>query len=263
MKRFAMVLMLGLGSLLLTGCGVIDQGDVGVRTSFGELEIEPVEAGFYTAVLSDVTVYTTKETSVALTKLQPKASDNLSLEDLEVEVYYTPNVSKVPWFQSKYSGMSARLDGDDSFRVGYNMVKTISTSSSLDAVSTMESLKIHTQRNELEAAIKQRAQQQLDVAAPGMFTVTRVLVTKAATDPSIEQSIRDNVTAAKRLDTTKKQTEIKNEEAKQTQTTAASLTPEFLQHEYNMAITACAANPKCTLIVDGSGGGKILNVGNK
>lgn len=259
-KKIGLGLIVILGALTLSGCGgVIDEGNVGVRTQWGEVDRNPVEAGWYTSFMSDVNVYTTKETGVDLTKMTPKAKDNLSLEELDVTVYYTPNAAKVPWFQVKFSGQSAEVDGV--YAVGYNLVKTAASSSTMDAVSTLDSMTIHTQRSELEKLIKERAQQQLNIAAPDMFTITRVLVTKALTDPSIEQSIRDNVMADKRLDTATKNVSIREQESLANEKLTNSLSPAFLQHEYNLALAECAKSDKCTLIVDGSSSGKILNVG--
>lgn len=260
-KKLAGVGVLVAGVGMLSGCGgVIDEGNVGVRTQWGEVDQNPVGAGFYTSFFSDVDVYTAKEATVALTKMTPKAKDNLTLEDLDVDVYYTPNASKVPWFQTKFAGQSAKLE-DGTIAVGYNLVRTAASSATMDAVSTLDSMTIHTQRSELEKLIKQRAQQQLDIAAPGMFTITRVLVTKALTDPSIEQSIRDNVMADKRLDTATKNVQIREQESNANKKLTQSLTPEYLQHEYNLALAACAQSNKCTLVVDGSSSGKILNIG--
>ncbi|QZB90158.1 hypothetical protein selz497L_195 [Salmonella phage SenALZ1] len=78
---------------------------------------------------------------------------------------------------------------------------------------------------------------------------------------AVEQSIRDNVMADKRLDTARKNVEIRDQEAKANQKLTTSLTPEYLQHEYNMVLQSCANSGKCTLIVDGSGSSKMLNVG--
>ncbi|QIQ62345.1 lipoprotein [Salmonella phage moki] len=259
-KKLVFGAIMVLAASLLSGCGgVIDEGNVGVRTQWGEVDMNPVTAGIYTSFVSSVDVYTTKEAVVSLTKMTPKAKDNLTLEDLDVDVYYTPNVAKVPWFHTKFAGQSAEL-GDGTIAVGFNLVKTAAASSTMDAVSSLDSMTIHTQRAELEKMIKERTQQQLETAAPGMFTITRVLVKKALTDPSIEQSIRDNVMADKRLDTARKNVEIRDQEAKANQKLTTSLTPEYLQHEYNMVLQSCANSGKCTLIVDGSGSGKMLNV---
>lgn len=261
MKRILIGLAMLAGCSMLTGCfGVIDQGNVGVRTSFGDISDQPV-TGMYQEFFSSVNEYTTKETNVAITGMTPRAKDNLTLKELDVSVYYTTNPAKLPHFQATTAGQSARLDGEGYYRPGYVMIETLSRSMTMDSVSRMDSMTIHANRPALEQSIKLDTQQALDAAAPGTFTITRVVVTTVQTDPTIEQSIRDNVTASKRLDTATKQVQIKEQEALANKATAATLTPEFLQHEYNEALKTCAGNSNCTLIVDGSDSGKILNVG--
>lgn len=260
MKRILLGLAMLATCFTLTGCfGIIDQGNVGVRSAFGKIDQQPV-TGMYQSFFSDVTEYTTKETNVTITGMTPRAKDNLTLKELDVVVYYTTNAAKLPNFQATTAGQSAKLDGDGFYRPGYVMIDTLARSVTMDSVSRMDSLTIHANRPALEQAIKTEAQKQLDSAAPGTFNVTRVVVTTVQTDPTIEQSIRDNVTADKRLDTAIKLTKVKEEEAKQNTKIATSLTPEFLQHEYNQAIQTCAANNNCHLIVDGSQSGKILNI---
>lgn len=261
MKRLIAGLVLLAACTQLTGCfGIIDQGNAGVRTSFGKVENEPV-TGMYTAFLSSVDEYTVKETSVSIAKMTPRAADNLTLRELDVVIYYTTNPAQLPHFQASYSGQSSRLDGDSFYRPGYVMIDTLGRSVSMDAVSRMDSLTIHANRPKLEQEIKAETQRQLDAASAGTFTITRVVVTNVQTDPTIERSIQENVTAGKRLDTARKLVQIREQEGLANQKIAQSLTPEFLQHEYNQAIATCAANDKCTLVVDGSGTSKILNVG--
>ncbi len=262
MKKILAALALVAACLSLSGCfGIIDQGNVGVRTTFGKIDQEPV-TGMYTSFISNVAEYTVKETNVSITGMTPRAADNLTLKELDVVVYYTTNANKLPSFQAAFAGQSAKVGSDDFYRPGYVMIDTLARSTTMDTVSRMDSLTIHANRPALEQQIVAELQKSLDKAAPGNFTITRAVVTNVQTDPTIEQSIRDNVTAGKRLDTARKQVQIKEQEGLANQKVAATLTPEFLQHEYNQAIASCATSGKCTLIVDGSQNNtqKLINV---
>lgn len=263
MKRTITTMLLVIAACFtLTGCfGVIDQGNVGVRTQFGSIDPKPV-TGTYTSFFSSVDEYTTKETNVTLENMKPRAADNLTLEKLDVVVYYSTRPDKIPNFQATFGGQSAQLNGDSFYRPGYVLVEATARGATMDAVSKMDSLTVHANRQALQDQIQRELQTSLDKQVPGTFTVTRVMVTSVETDPSIEQSIRDNVTAGKRLDTAKKLVAVKEQEALANQQIAQTLTPEFLQHEYNQAIASCATSDKCTLIVDGSSGGtqKLVNV---
>jgi len=73
-------------ALFLTACGAIESGNVGVRTSFtGSVNTNEMQQGFYTHITSKVQEYSTKEITVALMDMQPKAKDNLTLADLDYD----------------------------------------------------------------------------------------------------------------------------------------------------------------------------------
>lgn len=258
MKKIFSILIL-MSVFTLTGCfGVIDQGNVGVRTAFGDIEAAPVEPGMYTSFLSSVDIYTTKEVAVNLKGLTPKAQDNLKMEKLDLTLYYTVRANALPNFQASFTGMSQQADGNDFYYPGYVMVHDAAQSSTMDSVASFESLKIHQQRSLLEESIKSKAQALLNQAAPNTFTVTRVLVTTADTDKTIEQSIQNNIMADKDLETARKQVEIRKQNGLANEALSVSLTPAFLQHEYNQVLGECARSAKCTLIVDGSTSPKVI-----
>ena len=187
--------------LALTGCGgTIDQGNVGVRTTFGKVSPEPVDPGIYVAVLSSVREYTAKESSINLDNMTPKAKDNLSLKDLDVSVFYKTNAEKIPSLQVKYAGQSARDDKSGIYFPAFKLIENISRGSIYDIIGTQyDSLTIHNKRSELEADIKNSMQKELDANDPGTFTITRVVVRQVLTDPAIEESIRLKATRESEL----------------------------------------------------------------
>ena len=252
MKKLFGVIIVGLLASVLSGCGWVNTGEVGVRTQFGEVEKETVPVGFYTSWLSDVKIYSVKEVYVNLKDMQPKAKDNLSLTDFEVTVYYSINGAKAPEYQSKYAGSNTKLD-DGVYILGYDRVEKAAGNAVNDAVSRFDSLTIHTQREEVQHIIKQLVQQQLDEASPDVFHITRVVVNNVKTDPKVEATIIKNIEADKRLEIARKETTIQKEIAKANEELTSSLTPAYLQHEFNQAVLECAKAPNCTLIIDGTG----------
>jgi hypothetical protein len=247
-------------ALALTGCGLIDQGNVGVRTQFGKIDQTPV-TGFYTSLLSDVTEYTAKETTIDLNNLQPQAADKMTVQDLEATVFYQANAAALPSFQARFAGQSAQVSGDSFVRPGYVMLNGMARSSVMGEVAKFNADQLNTKRAELEAGIKKELQDKIDAKAPGTFAVTGVVIRNIVNDQSVQQSIRDSVTASNRLATATKLVQVKEQEALANDKLAQSFTPAFLQHEYNEALKACAESSKCTLIVDGSNSGKTLNLG--
>lgn len=253
MKKLFLIALIGLSSLL-TACGQIETGNVGVRTSFGKIQAEEEAPGVYTALLSHVDEYTTKETYVSLQNLTPKAKDKLILKDLDVTVYYKTNPAKVADFASTHSGMSARMQDESFIRPGYILIDNVARGIVSDQVSEFDSLTLHQNRTDLEAVIKASLTAQLDKTDPGYFEITRVVVSSLLTDPSVEESIRKNIAMTNEIDTARKEVQKKLEEANAMTKTANALTPMLLQHEYIQAIDKCASNSGCTLFVGAPGG---------
>lgn len=251
MKKLFLIAIIAMSSLL-TACGTVETGNVGVRKTFGQVQQDEVQPGFYQSVLSSVDEYTTKETYVSLQNLTPKAKDKLILKDLDVTVYYKTNPSKVAEFVSTHAAMSAKMQGEGFIRPGYVLIDNMARGIVSDEVSGFDSLTLHQNRTDLEIAIKNALTAQLNKSDPGYFEVTRVVVSSLLTDPSVEESIRKNIAMTNEIDTARKEVQKKLEEANAMTKTANALTPMLLQHEYIQAIGKCADNPKCTLIVGGN-----------
>lgn len=245
------VLLVSALTMALVGCGVIDQGNVGVRTTFGTVNMEPVDTGLYTSFFSNVDEYTSKEVNLELSNLTPKAKDNLSLKDMDVAIYYKTNGQKIPSLKVKYSNQSGYQHGI--YYPGSVMVENIARSVVYDTISHYDSLVIHTKRDELETTIKENVQKELNANDPDTFTVTRVVARSIVTDPSIEQQIQKAVASQKQLEQMSVQEEIAKKQAQIEVTKAegvakanhiinGSLTREYLQHEANQALQKFADN---------------------
>ena len=250
-----------LAVLALTGCGgTIDQGNVGVRTTFGKVNAEPVETGIYLAVLSSVREFTAKETAIVLDNLTPKAKDNLSLKDLDVTVYYKTDPNAIPGLHVKYAGQSARDDRTGVYFPAYRLVESISRGTIYDAIGTKyDSLNIHNKRGELETDIKEAMQKDLDANDPKVFTVTRVVVRQVLTDPAIEESIRMKATreAELKAKTIQVQVEQKNVEIRNLEN--QGLSPAVLRNK-ELDVLKIAAEKGSIFIVP-QGSTPIVNVG--
>lgn len=264
MKRiFALLAALAL-STTLTGCyGRIHTGDVGLRTDFNGHVAEQVEGeGFYTTFTSHVAENTIKEIVVDLNNLTPKAKDNLSLAELDVSVYYRLTSGDAVRRQFvKRSGQSRELnDGSAIWAPQYAFIDSLARSEVADAVSRHDSLTIHTQRTTLEKEVKDGLQKTLDASDAGDYQVTRVVVRQVRTDPTVEQSIRNVVAKGKELEAATLQVQVAEKNAEAVAKTANTLTPAFLQHEYNLALQKFADSKNATVILDGSTSGKMINI---
>lgn len=245
-----------------TSCGTIETGNVGVRTTLGKVSPDEVEPGVYVGVpgISQVQVFSGKEIAVDLNDLTPKARDNLSLRDLDLTVYYKVATGSVAELYVKYAARHARADGAREFLPAYQLVQGVARNVVFEEASKIDSLVMHTKRDEMAAAIRRGIQVELDANDKGVFTITRVVVRALSTDPAIEKAIQESVAAQKQLETTRQRIQIAEAEAlveikkaegiaKANQIINQSLTREYLQHEANLALMKFAEKGGTSTVV--------------
>lgn len=261
-RIIAGLLLLAAVTLGLTSCGTIESGNVGVRTTLGKVTLEEVEPGIFLGVpgISRVAVFSAKEIGLDLNDLTPKARDNLSLRDLDVTIYYRAAPGHIADLYIKYAGQHERDGSSNVLLPAYGVVMRLARNAIYEQTARLESLVMHTQREELAAAIRAGLQSQLDANDKGVFTVSRVVIRALVTDPAIEKAIQEAVAAQKQLETTKQriaiaeaeaQVEIKRAEgvARANQIINQSLTREYLQHESNLALHKFAEKGGTTTVV--------------
>lgn len=243
------LLLLVVVVLTATSCGTLETGNVGVRTTLGKVNPEEVEPGIYLGVpgISSVQVFSAKEIAVDLNDLTPKARDNLSLRDLDLTVYYKVAAGAVADLYVKYAARHARAEGASEYLPAYQLVQGVARNVIYEESSKIDSLVMHTKRDEMAAAVRRGLQAELDANDKGVFTITRVVVRALTTDPAIEKAIQESVAAQKQLETTRQRIQIAEAEAlveikkaegiaKANQIINQSLTREYLQHEANLAL---------------------------
>ena len=235
--------------LLLGWCsvGTVETGNVGVRMTLGNVSMDEVTPGIYfrVPVLQSVQTFVAKETSVDLNDLKPKAKDNLSLQDLDVSVFFKVADSAVAELYVRYAGQHAFHEGR--WYPAYNLVSTLARNAAFEAAAKHDSLILHTKRDDVAADMHATLQGELDKANKGVFNVTRVVIRALSTDRSIEQSIQAAVAAQKQLEQADIQIRIANKNAEAEIAKAhgiakanaiinSSLTREYLQHESNLVL---------------------------
>jgi regulator of protease activity HflC (stomatin/prohibitin superfamily) len=248
--------------LLWSLVGVIETGNVGVRTTLGHVSQDEVTPGMYLAFpgISRVEQFSAKEIAIELNDMTPKAKDNLSLRDMDVTAYYRVVPGKIAEIITKYASQSARMENEDFWVPAYNLVFSVSRNIIYEEVARIDSLVVHTRRDDIGAEIKKNLQLELDKNDPGVFQVSRVILRSITTDPAIEESIRLAVSNQKKLEAMKVQVDIAQKEAEVKITEAKgiaesnhiinqSLTREYLQHEANLALLKFAEKGNTNTVV--------------
>lgn len=250
------------GAFFFGLAGTIGSGNVGVRTTLGVISSDPVTPGVYLKwpVISTVSEFSAKEVAIDLQDLTPKAKDNLSLRDMDVSVYYKVADAQIPALQVKYAGQSVRDEHSGIWLPAQGVVTRIVRNAVYEEVARVDSLVMHTKRDEMAASIRANVQAELDRNDPHVFTITRVVIRSVLTDPSIEESIRAAVANQKKLEAMTIQTEIAKKQAEIRVTEAEgiaranriiadSLTREYLQHEANQALQTFAEKGNTNTVV--------------
>ena len=251
--------------LLLSSAGTIQTGNVGIRTTLGVISRQEIEPGIYFKwpLISSVQEFSAKDIVIDLSDLTPKAKDNLSLRDMDVSIYYRANQSRIAELSAKYASQSLRHP-DGYYMPEHELMWRVARNVCYEEIARLDSLVIHTLRDQLGMAIAKKMQAELDRTDNGVFVVSRVVIRSVQTDPSIEQSIQQAVANQKKLEAMQVQTEIAKKEADIKVTEAhgiaeanriisGSLTREYLQHEANQALLKFAEKGNSNTIVVPSG----------
>lgn len=249
MKKIHMVMFMLVG---LTGCGAIDTGNSGVRIAWdNEVNSEELKPGFFTAVTSSVEEFVGKEIMIELPDMTPKAGDNLTMSELDLEVYYRAAIENHAELKVKYA--NATVEDNEYFYPAYNLVRGQARSAVYKEVGKMNSLTIHRNRNELAEAVKTELQSILNESDPEVFTITKVIVKKANTDPTLEKSIQLAIKKDKELEAKMKEEAIKQAEARANLALDSSLTPAIMRlRELEAMVESCSSGNTC--IIDFTGG---------
>lgn len=264
-RSFFSILAVVLFALIGAGCSQIDTGNVGVVRSFGKTSPDELPQGVHLTWFASVGEFTTKEIAFQLNDLKPKAQDNLTIADLDLDIYYQTNPGLVADTSIKYQGDVMRHrdivpNGTGDLVVGFSRVSREAREAVYNAVAEFPATTMHTKRAELSARIQKLLQAELDKTDKGAWTVTGVNVRNLVTDPAIEKSIRAAAETDQQIARAKKEEELAKAEANKlreiargqadaNQIISASLTPALkeirlaeLQRDTALAIAGKAGN---------------------
>ena len=249
----ASVLVILTVPLLYGSFYVVDTGHVGVERTLGKVDLQETAPGmnFKLPLLTQAYEFSAKEIALDLNDLKPKAADNLSLQDLDVTVYYNAAPHTIADLMVKYANASQSAPG--AILPAYGIVYREARGAVYEEVAKVDSLELHKLRDALQASIQESLQARLTDKDGDALQVSRVVVRALNTDPSIEASIREAVANQKKLeakqisvDIAVKDAEIEIERARgiaeANRIINESLTAQYLQHEINVALQAFAEN---------------------
>ena len=250
-----------IGVIAFMSAYTVETGNVSVERTLGKVNHEEQLHGlnFKMPFLTSKQEFSAKEIAIDINDLTPKAADNLSLEDLDVSIFYRVPPDRISELYVKYAASSGR-GADGIYLPAFGLVIREARSAIYEQVSEIDSLQLHKQRESLQSDVLEELQSRLERSDPNDIVITRVVVRALNTDPSIEAAIRDAVEAEKRLEAkqvqveiAKKDAEIEVERAKgiaeANEIINSSLTAEYLQHEVNTALLEFADNQGSVVVI--------------
>lgn len=194
-KLFAVALL-----AFLTACTQVDTGNIGVETSFGKVSPESKGQGVYITVLDNITEFTTKEVYFPVSDLAPKSRDNLTLKDLDLDIYFAVVGERIPGLYVKYQGDYAQHGSvvEDSKTpnvnvIGFQRVAREAREAAYKVVAQFDATTMHTKREEIAELIRKELQTGLDATDKGAFVISNVNVRNLTTDPAIEKAIQAQI----------------------------------------------------------------------
>lgn len=276
MKKLFSLFALVLG-LFLTGCSQIDTGNVGVTRTLGKTSTEELPAGVQLTWFANVGEFTIKEVAIAFDNIRPKAKDNLTISDLDVDVYFKADPGMVAETVIKYQGdivrhMDVVPNGTSDLIAGYNRVNRAAREAIYSAVGEFPATTMHTKRAELSERVRELLQKELDSSDKGTWTITGINIRNLVTDPAIEQSIRAAAETDQAIARANKEKELARAEADKAREVARgqadanrivaeSLTPALIRLREIEAQREFAKQGTHTVLMGASGNNALINVG--
>lgn len=198
---------------LAAGCSQIDTGNVGVSKTGGQFKPEELQPGWHFTLFSSVFEVSTKENMISFADMRPKTLDQITVEDLDIDVYYQMNPSKAQETMVKLAGDLAK-NGDGDFVPGFNYVSRAAREVIYDVLATIKSSEAQAKRTEIPAEVVRRLQAELDARfEPGWFVVSNANLRNLTIDSKLEQKIREAAQVQYEIEAKEKQVQLAKAEA--------------------------------------------------
>lgn len=203
---------------MFSACTQIDTGNVGVERTLGNVGKDALPPGVYFTLFKTVDEFTAKEVSFQLNDMTPKSRDNLTMKDVDIDIYFKVMPASIPGLYTKYQGDVVKhkqvvKDGTSDFVMAYNRVSREARESVYKSVALLDATTMHTKRAELAEMVRATLQAELDANDKGAFLITAVNVRNLLTDPAIEAAIRQRAETDQAIQKKLKEVELARAEA--------------------------------------------------
>ena len=258
MKKLLTTLMI---ATALGACGQIDTGNVGVESTFGQVKEQSLPPGLYFTLFKTVYEVSAKERGIDINDLTPKARDNVTLQDVDLVVYYKINPAFAAKIMTQYAGDMVFDKATDGYLLGVNLVTRVSREAAYQAFAMHGASEVHTKRTEVSDWMRKSIQKELDSdSGKGMFEITNVVIRNIVTDARLEEAIKQSAEVEfairkknQELDLARKEAERKlieaEGEANANKVIAESLSLNLIELRRIEAMASFAKNGTHTVVV--------------
>lgn len=273
MKK-SLLLFAAFAIALMTGCSRIETGNVGVEHTLGQYKEKTLDPGLYETMTKTVYEVSGREVHLALDDLKPKSSEQLTISDFDIDIYYQIDPGKASSIMTRFKGdvTDSPDKSDDAILVGHKYFTREARRVIYNVASSYKAGEMNQKREEIEPKVREQLQAELDKeVGKNWFNVRNVNVRNIVPDPAMEESIRKAAQTANEINRKEqekqlaiKEAERKVEEAKgiarANEIIAASLTPTLVRLKEIEAQQAFAKQGTHTVLMNG-GSGALINVG--
>lgn len=259
-------------ALAAAACTQVSTGEVGVSSRLGKISLEELPPGVYEPFSKTVTVVSVRETTIPLDNVPgAKTKDNVTMQDVDVDVRYSTLPGKVADTMAKLAGDTGKNANGDVV-VGEKFVTRVAREAVLDSVKQFKADEVHLKREEITGLVASKLQAELNKEMPDTFMVHGVTSRALVTDKKLEESIR--AAAQVQFDVRKRQDQkalaeadgqIKlqkaRDEAAANEIVSRSLTPQLLRKMELEAQQAFAGQGTHTVVLGQSSGSTGVLIG--
>lgn len=258
-------------ALAATACTQVSTGEVGVKSTFGKISLEELGPGLYEPFTKTVDVYSVRETTVQLNNIPGvKTKNNVTMQDVDVDVRYSIQPHKVADMVAKLSGDTGK-NAEGVKVVGEKFVTRLAREAVLDAIKAYPADEVHLKREDITGLIAEKLQAEMNKELPDTFLVHGVTARALVADTKLENAIREAAQVQFELQKKLQQEEVAKaegkillqrakDEAAANAVISASLTPQLLRKMELQAQSAFAKEGTHTVLLGaGTSSGVLVN----
>lgn len=210
------VLALALALSLLTGCTRIATGEVGLRVGFdNQIDLtELLPGSFNQTIIGNVLLFPTKDVAAVIDDMQPVASDNSTMKDVDVTVIYNISPSSVGELYSTRNRSFHAVNSGETYLM-YNYIAQAARNAAFKVMRKFDALTMNDARADIETNMKAEITRLLaDEKLIPAVTITQVQVRSIKPADTVVASANDFVRAQNQLKQKEVEVRIGEAEAK-------------------------------------------------